>query len=227
MLNEISLSIAPKGKPAETKRIELRNALADFSQENFEVTKAIDGSNNRQQGWAVSPNGGATHWATFELKTPLTNTAGQVFTVKLAQFFVAGEDKGFTLGRFRLAGTATKSPGLSQSEELRALLAIDAPQRTKEQQEKVTKFARAADKELARRTKELAEARKPRPVDPRLKELQDSVKRLSQPLSPDPKLVNLKRAAELSTHQLEQARLIDAQDLAWALINNPAFLFNR
>ncbi|MFA6546242.1 MAG: DUF1549 domain-containing protein, partial [Limisphaerales bacterium] len=142
VLNEISLSVAPKGKPAETKRIELRNALSDFSQENFEVTKAIDGSNNRQQGWAVSPNGGATHWATFELKTPLTNTAGQVFTVKLAQFFVAGEDKGFTLGRFRLAGTATKSPGLSQSEELRALLAIDAPQRTKEQQEKVTKFAR-------------------------------------------------------------------------------------
>jgi hypothetical protein len=53
------------------------------------------------------------------------------------------------------------------------------------------------------------------------------VKRLGEPLSSDPKLATLKRAAELGTKQLEQARLIGAQDLAWALINNPAFLFNR
>ena len=53
------------------------------------------------------------------------------------------------------------------------------------------------------------------------------MKRLGEPLPADVKLVNLKRAAELSTKQLENARLIGAQDLAWALINNPAFLFNR
>ena len=40
-------------------------------------------------------------------------------------------------------------------------------------------------------------------------------------------LATLKRAADLSTQQLQNARLIGAQDLAWALINNPAFLFNR
>ena len=227
VLNEISLTVAPKDKPAEAKKVELQKALADFSQENFEVAKSIDGGNNRQQGWAVSPNGGATHWATYELKTPLTNTTGVVLTVKLTQLYNGGEDKGFTLGRFRLAGTSTKAPGLSQSEELRALLATPADTRTKEQKDGFEKVVRANDAELAKRTKELADARKPRPIDPLLKERQDSVKRLSEPLPADVKLANLKRASELSTKQLEQARLIGAQDLAWALINNPAFLFNR
>ena len=133
----------------------------------------------------------------------------------------------FRSGRFRLSGTATKSPGLSQSEELRTLFATPADVRTKEQQAALEKLARAGDAELAKRNKELADAKKPRPIDPHLKELQDSVKRLGEPLPADPKLANLKRAAELSAKQLENTRLIGAQDLAWALINNPAFLFNR
>lgn len=227
VLNEITLSVAPKGKPTEAKKVELQKALADFSQENFEVAKSIDGSNNKQQGWGVAPNGGATHWATFELKTPLTNTANVILTVKLTQQFNGGEDKGYTLGRFRLAGTGTKAPGLSQSEELRALLATPEDLRTKEQKDAFEKIVRANDTELAKRTKELADAKKPRPIDPHLKELQESVKRLGEPLPGDPKLATLKRASELGTKQMEQARLIGAQDLAWALINNPAFLFNR
>ena len=227
VLNEITLSVAPKDKPADAKKVELVKALADFSQDTFEVAKSIDGSNNKQTGWAVSPNGGATHWATYELKAPLTNTAGVILTVKLAQQFNGGEDKGFTLGRFRLAGTAAKSPGLSQSEELRELFAMPADLRTKDQAAAFEKIVRANDTELANRIKQLADAKKPRPVDPRVKELKDGVARLSEPLSADAKLANLKRASELSTKQLEQTRLIGAQDLAWALINNPAFLFNR
>ena len=227
VLNEFTLTVAPKDKPAEAKKVELVKALADFSQDTFEVAKSIDGSNNKQTGWAVSPNGGATHWATYELKTPLTNTASVILTVKLAQQFNGGEDKGFTLGRFRLAGTAAKSPGLSQSEELRAVLAMPADLRAQDQKDAFEKIVRANDAELAKRNKELADSKKPRPVDPRVKELKDGVARLSEPLSADAKLANLKRASELSTKQLEQTRLIGAQDLAWALINNPAFLFNR
>ena len=227
VLNEIAVTVATKDKPAEVKKVELTKALADFSQETFEVAKSIDGQNNRQTGWAISPNGGSTHWATYELKTPLTNAAGATLTFTLTQQFNGGEDKGFTLGRFRLSTTDAKTPGLSQSEELRALIATPAVTRTKEQKEALDKVVRATDPELAKRNKELADAKKPRPVDPRLKELQDSVKRLGDPLSPDPKLAQLKRASELSTKHIEQQRLIGAQDLTWALINNPAFLFNR
>ncbi|MBI3876103.1 MAG: hypothetical protein HY300_09150, partial [Verrucomicrobia bacterium] len=110
---------------------------------------------------------------------------------------------------------------------LRALLSVATDGRTKEQTEALEKTFRRGDAELAKRNKELADAKKPRPVDPRLQELLDSVKRLSEPLPGDPKLAKLKHAAELSAKQIDQHRLIGAQDLAWALINNPAFLFNR
>ena len=43
----------------------------------------------------------------------------------------------------------------------------------------------------------------------------------------DPALAVLRRDAALSKTQLENKRLTAAQDLAWALINNPAFLFNH
>jgi WD40 repeat protein len=228
VLNELAVTVTPKGmKPADAKKLELTKALADFSQQNFEVAKAIDGGNNRQQGWAVSPNGGATHWATFELKTPYTNQPGATLTFTLTQQFNGGNDSAFTLGRFRLATTTAKTPGLSQSEELRALLAKPASERTKDEAAALEKVVRATDAELAKRTKELADAKAPRPIDPLLKERQESVKRLGEPLSADPKLATLKRAADLGTKQLADTRLIGAQDLAWALINNPAFLFNR
>jgi len=39
--------------------------------------------------------------------------------------------------------------------------------------------------------------------------------------------MQLKKTAELSEMEVKNKRLIGAQDLAWALINNPSFLFNR
>jgi hypothetical protein len=43
----------------------------------------------------------------------------------------------------------------------------------------------------------------------------------------DPKLAELRDAVRLSAQQIRSARLTFTQDLAWALINSPAFLFNR
>ena len=47
------------------------------------------------------------------------------------------------------------------------------------------------------------------------------------PIPPDAKLVQLQKDVEQSTKQLSNKRLTVAQDLAWALINSPAFLFNH
>ena len=56
MLNELELTAAPKADPKQAKPVKLANALADFSQDGFDVAKAIDGSvNDPGNGWAVSP----------------------------------------------------------------------------------------------------------------------------------------------------------------------------
>jgi hypothetical protein len=45
--------------------------------------------------------------------------------------------------------------------------------------------------------------------------------------SQDAQYAQLRQAVQQSADQLKNSRLIGVQDLAWALINSPAFLFNR
>jgi hypothetical protein len=60
-----------------------------------------------------------------------------------------------------------------------------------------------------------------------LVELEQKHTNAQRPILIDPKLVQLRRDADLSQKQLGNQRLTAAQDLAWALINSPAFLFNH
>ena len=73
----------------------------------------------------------------------------------------------------------------------------------------------------------MAKASEPVPTDPRLPELKKAVSKAEEPIRLDPYLVQLREAAEASTKQRGNKRLTVVQDLTWALINNPAFLFNH
>ena len=56
VLNEIELIAAPTSDPKLAKPVKFATALADFSQESFDVAKAIDGNaNDAGNGWAVYP----------------------------------------------------------------------------------------------------------------------------------------------------------------------------
>jgi hypothetical protein len=107
------------------------------------------------------------------------------------------------------------------------VLAVAADQRTDEQKKTVLDFFRDHDGPLKKLEQELADSRKPRPADPELLKLREKLKQAEQPVPLDPHLVRLRQDVELSAKQLEQNRLTMAQDLAWALINSPAFLFNH
>ena len=67
----------------------------------------------------------------------------------------------------------------------------------------------------------------PRPADPGIVSREKRVEIESLPLSQDPQLARLERAVKLSEGQLNDLRTTMAQDLVWALVNSPSFLFNR
>ena len=65
------------------------------------------------------------------------------------------------------------------------------------------------------------------PPDAMLVALEKRKVELSQPTADDPQLIQIRNDAKQSTQQLERIRLTAAEDLTWALINSPAFLFNH
>jgi WD40 repeat protein/mono/diheme cytochrome c family protein len=226
VLTEFEVYAQAAGSKDLPQKLTLTSPLADFSQQNFDVKFAIDGdAGSRDKGWAVSPTSGVTHWATFQLKDALDFAPGAVLTFKLINQF---QQPGYSVGRFRLALATQKEPvGLSLSEEFRAFRVTPLAQRTKEQQDALLKYVRKTDEGLRKRQKDLADSRAPLPVDPRLKELRDALEYVSRPLPEDGILVQLRQDVEQSTRQLANPRLTGAQDITWALINSPAFLFNH
>ena len=73
----------------------------------------------------------------------------------------------------------------------------------------------------------IANARKPLPPDSELVGLESKKKLLEIETPDDPGLLQLRADVAESTKQVKSKRLTLAQDLTWALINSPAFLFNR
>jgi hypothetical protein len=110
---------------------------------------------------------------------------------------------------------------------LQIILDTPAAARDAQQQAALMKHYRTTDKELRQRQATLAAAQKPLPPDPKLVELKAALAEAMKPVPTDPKLLQLRQDAAMSTRQMENKRLTAAQDVVWALINSPAFLFNH
>ncbi len=225
VLSELEVSAAPQGAPQQARKVALVNPKADFSQQNYDVRLAVDGSPGGNNGWAISPSYGVPHWATFETKEAVGFEGGTLLTFTFHHQFNRPE---FSLGRFRLSVTTAKAPiGLSLPDVLKSVVSVAPEQRTAEQQASLLKYFRAIEPGLRQRQVAVAESKQPLPIDPKLKELQDQLAIVSRPLPEDARLVQLRHDVEMSKKQQANLRLTGAQDLAWALINSPSFLFNH
>jgi WD40 repeat protein/mono/diheme cytochrome c family protein len=224
VLTEFQVLETPDGTK-NGDRLEIVEAKADFEQNEFPISATLDNLTDAPKGWAVYPSFGVTHWATFKFKKPFGDGTKKKLKIALHQRF---SSPNFFLGKFRLSATTeTKPVGLSMSTELAAIYKTPDAKRTPVQKEALNKYFGAIDQgHLERRFKILA-ANAPRPVDPKVTALEQTIARLSKPTPEAAYLVQLRTDFTASQEQNKNRRLTGAQDLAWALINSPAFLFNR
>ncbi|MDB2673849.1 hypothetical protein N9Y81_02745, partial [Akkermansiaceae bacterium] len=137
-------------------------------------------------------------------------------------------DEVHTLGKFRLSVTSQTGPlPFALPANVKDSLAVQKDKRSKSQIDTITKYFRENDALLKGFDQKLAQARKPLTVDPKLTELRALLTALQKKPSIDPLHDRLRNDLALSGKQLSQLRLTGAQDLAWALINTSAFLFNH
>jgi len=202
------------------------DAKADFSQKDYPVKEAIDGKiEGGKNGWAIAGAPGISrHIATFKLEKPLNATNDIALGIKMTHRFADS----YMPGRFRLYVTTAEDPlDFGLPENVAQAVRAPAGERTSEQAAAVIDYYRASDTEFWKRKQVLVTAKMPLPVDPKFTELTQTLAKAEEPVRLDPHLVQLREDTKMSTAQGENKRLTAVQDLAWALINSGAFLFNH
>ena len=145
VLTTFRLAVA-KRDSSKPRPIELSSARADFSQNDWQVEKAIN--SDPKDGWAISPQIGKRHVAIFHLKDPVKLVEDAKLMVTLDQtYHGAGAHN---IGRFRLS--ATDTTGAIDLDDLPVTvvkaLQVSASQRTPAQTEAIADYYRSIDLEL-------------------------------------------------------------------------------
>jgi hypothetical protein len=223
-IDAVRLFAAEGGAHADIK---LAQAKATFAQGGYPIVSAIDGNSQAEanNGWAISPQTGRDHSAKFDLVTPIEGAKNGVLEVSLHQNYA---DAQHSLGRFRISVTDAATPfNFGLPADIAAILAKPADQRTDADRAALLATVQKGDKKYQKLQAAVAAAQQPAGEDQELKQLEAQLVAAQQPLSVDPKLQQLSRAVALSQDQLKNKRLTVAQDIVWALINSPAFLYNH
>jgi hypothetical protein len=225
VVTELEVLSALSKTPEKSNKLKIASGRADFTQPGFNINQAFDGKTNDQRGWAISPAMGTFHWATFKFDKPLQTEGDAILTFKIHQFHNAAKH---TLGRFRLsATTAVGDIPLGAAEPLAAMLLTPKERRDEQTAGILNEYITKTDGDIRKAQESLAAAGAAVPPDATLVALEKRKVELSQPTGDDPQLVQLRDDVKQSSQQLERIRLTAAEDLTWALINSPAFLFNH
>src|SRR5262249_33074845 len=175
-------------------------------------------------GWAVGSEFGRDHSALFTLEKPLEGAKGRPIELMIYQNFSSGQH---SLGKFRISVTNGGPFEFGLPASIAAVIAKDKDKRTDADRQLLLDQLRKQDKEFPKLQAALTAAQQPAGEDAHMKQLETQLAAAQAPIPTDGKLQQMRRGVELSQEQLKNKRLTVAQDVVWALINNPAFLYNH
>ncbi len=224
VLNQIVADWTSLADAERNGKLEFAGARASFTQDGFKPEDALKNADGAT-GWALGGAPATRQSATFALKEPLDHPQGTRLKVTLRFRY---SDNQHLIGRFRLWVTTAAdplAPGVPAA--VRDALATVPPHRTPEQKSALLAEAGALDTARGQLLQALVAARMPVAADARLAELQGALAAASLPVPVPPKIERLRQDMTESIRQMADRRLTSAQDLVWALINSPEFLFNH
>lgn len=211
------------------------DARATFTQKDFDVKRTFDGNlDGGNRGWAIGGgNYKIPHRAFFKMRDVIPGNADKGVKLDVG---ILCRFKSHPLGKFRIYITTTPDPlqhtGISAGEaglpaRIAEVVEKDASSRSEVDRGLLRNWVAESDAEYQHR---LWAAKGPFPAipaDKKMEELKKALEYAKIPIEEDPRLERFRRDVEMSAGQLKNLRLTAAQDLTWALINNPAFLFNH
>ncbi len=137
ILSELSIQVQHADKSSD---IHISNAIADFSQKNWDVSNALDG--DTKTGWAIAPDFHKPHWAIFSFASVLKMKEGSLLKIKLDQSY----GRGRTIGRLRISAYSG-DPGMLELPADFRQLALKQ-NRTQQEEKKLRTFYQKQDAEL-------------------------------------------------------------------------------
>jgi WD40 repeat protein len=228
VISEVQSRWHTTAEPSKHQPIAFADAVADFNQNGFDVKNTINGKLDRSvKGWALAgSNYQMPHRALYQFKEPAAgDSKGAEIVVGVICRYSQGD---YPIGRFRVWYTTDADPlnfGLPATIAAAAQTAPSA--RNKVEQESLAAFIRENDEELLKKKFAHLKEKRPLPADQTMESLKAALKQAELPIKEDSGLLQLRQDISYSTEQAANRRLTAAQDLAWALINSPSFLFNR
>ena len=207
--------------------IPFADAKATFTQKDFDVKRTFDGNlDGGKRGWALAgTNLKIPQRAVFKLKEPAAGDSenGAALTVGVLCRF-----KSHPIARFRVYITTDADPlHFGIPAHIADAMGKEAGQRIEEERKALAAWVGESDVEYQNRRWAAKGPIPPVPPDKKIEELKKALKYAETPIEEDPRLIRFRKDVEMSAGQSKKFRLTAAQDLTWALINNPSFLFNH
>jgi hypothetical protein len=158
------VSVAPAGKPAEGKPVEIAGGVASFAQDKYPAAAALD--EKPETGWAIGPFANRPATADFFFKTPQGAEGGSIFTVTLEH--QASAVPLHALGHFRISVTTAAGPDAADGlpANIQAILKVPAANRNEQQKNDLAAYHRRVAASLKPVRSRLAELRAVTPDHP-------------------------------------------------------------